>query len=272
MRCQRQSERADVKVVVTENVDAFAARYLLERWEAIRVLGLATGSTPEELYGWLIQFYFEGRISFADKTTVNLDEYLGLPPNHPQSYRATMQRLLMQFVDLPPRRFLVPPGLAFDYDKVCAEYEQRIASVGGVDVWLLGIGTDGHIAFNEPGSERNTRTRVVILAPSTIRANARFFDDDLAQVPRRAVTVGIATILDGREVILLAKGRSKAAAIASTVLGEETPQVPASFLQSHPACTLMLDAFAAEELLKRVPTGATRLRSQSGKIHMLVRD
>jgi len=261
-----------VKIVVTENVDIFAAKYLLERWDTLRVLGLATGSTPEDLYGWLVQFYYEGKLSFADKVTVNLDEYLGLPPNHPQSYRATMQRLLMQFVDLPPRNFLVPPGLAFDYEKACAEYEERIASLGGVDLWLLGIGTDGHIAFNEPGSERDTRTRVVILAPSTIRANARFFNNDLAQVPRRAVTVGIATILDGREILLLAKGRAKAPAIATAVLGEETSQVPASFLQSHPACTFVLDPFAAEELLARLPVGeGVPFRSQAGKTHLLVR-
>lgn len=260
-----------MNVIVTENVDLFAAKYLLERWNTFRVLGLATGSTPEDLYGWLVQFYFEGRISFADKVTVNLDEYLGLPPNHPQSYRATMHRLLMQYVDLPKQNFLVPPGLAFDYEKACAEYEERIAALGGVDLWILGIGTDGHIAFNEPGSERDSRTRVVILAPSTIRANARFFDNDLAQVPRRALTVGIATILEGKEILLLAKGRSKATAIASAVLGEETSQVPASFLQSHSACTFLLDPFAAEELLERLPSGTSRFQSQAGRTHSLIR-
>jgi glucosamine-6-phosphate deaminase len=260
-----------VKIVVTPHADTYAAKHLLWRWGDIRVLGLATGSTPEPLYGWLVQFFYEGKISFRDKVTVNVDEYFGLSPNHPQSYRATMHRLLVQYVDLPLRNFLVPPGLTFDVEKACADYEERIRFLGGVDVWVLGIGIDGHIAFNEPGSERDSRTRLVILAPSTIRSNARFFDDDLAQVPRRAITVGIATVMEGREILLLAKGPSKAPAIAAAVLGDETAEVPASWLQGHPNCMFVLDPYAAADLLERIPSGATRFQSQSGKTHLIER-
>jgi glucosamine-6-phosphate deaminase len=260
-----------LKVVITEHVDVYAAKHLLERWDSYCVLGLATGSTPEDLYGWLVQFYYEGKIRFREKVTVNLDEYYGLPPNHPQSYRATMHRLLMQYVDLLPENFLVPPGLAFDIEAACADYEAKIRAVGGVDIWLLGIGTDGHIAFNEPGSDRDTRTRVVVLTPSTIRNNARFFNDDLAQVPRRAVSVGIATIFDGRELLLLAKGRSKAPAIAAALLGEETADVPASWLQSHPNCTFLLDPYAAENLLETLPPRTTTFQSPNGKPHQLIK-
>ncbi|MBM3215498.1 glucosamine-6-phosphate deaminase [Candidatus Poribacteria bacterium] len=259
-----------MKVVVTERVDSYASEYLLGKWHALRVLGLATGSTPEELYGWLVQRFYDGKLSFRDKTTFNLDEYYGLPPNHPQSYRATMHRLLFQYVDLPPSNFHVPPGLTTDVEAACDAYERAIRDAGGVDLWVLGIGTDGHVAFNEPGSEADTRTRLVILTSSTVRNNARFFGDDLSQVPRRAISVGIATIMDGKELLLIAKGRSKAPAIAASVLRKETSSVPASFLQRHANCTFLLDPYAAENLLAEVPKGASRITSESGKSHTLV--
>lgn len=261
-----------MRIVVTNHVDAWAANLLLEKWNSIRSLGLATGATPETLYGWLVQFYYEGKISFRDKITVNMDEYYQLPPNHPQSYRATMQRQLIQYVDIRPENFHVPTGLTTDIERACAEYERMIQRIGGVDLWILGIGMDGHIAFNEPGSERDTRTRLVILTATTVKSNARYFENDIAQVPRQAVSVGVATILDAREILLLAKGKNKAHAVANAILGDETSKVPASFLQSHPNCTFLLDAPAASELWEALPPGTTTIRSASGVRHTIVRE
>ncbi|GIX07459.1 MAG: glucosamine-6-phosphate deaminase [Candidatus Poribacteria bacterium] len=245
-----------MKIFVTPDVDRVTAQYLLRRWPQLRVLGLATGRTPEGLYGWLVQYFYEGRLSFADKRTFNLDEYYALPPNHPGSYRATMVRLLMQYVDLPPDRFHVPPGLTEDVEAACRNYEAQIRAAGGVDLWILGIGQDGHIAFNEPGSPPDSRTRLIRLEESTRRANADFFGGDPQQVPTHAITVGIGTILEARELILLAKGSAKAEILEAAVCGPETAQVPASFLRRHPRCRLILDPEAAGRLLRRLENGA----------------
>jgi len=258
-----------MRVVVTSNVDAFAADLLVTKWASIRVLGLATGSTPVNVYGRLIQHYYDGTISFREKRTFNLDEYLGLPPNHPQSYRATLARDLTQYVDLPDDRFHVPPGIADDYDAACTAYEDDIEAAGGVDLWVLGIGVDGHIAFNEVGSAKDTRTRVVDLAASTVEANMRYFEDDPAQVPRQAITAGVATIMDAREALLLAKGEGKAAAVARAVCGEETADTPASWLQSHGNCTFVLDHTAAADIVAVAGAEAKEVRSQAGHTHLL---
>lgn len=258
-----------MRVVVTSDVDAYAADLLVGKWDSIRVLGLATGSTPVNVYGRLIQHYYDGTISFRDKRTFNLDEYLGLPPNHRESYRATMVRELTQYVDLRDDRFHVPPGIADDYDAACTAYEDDIRAAGGVDLWVLGIGVDGHIAFNEVGSDADTRTRVVDLADSTVAANMRYFANDPDQVPRQAVTAGVATIMDAREVLLLAKGATKAAAVASAVCGDETAKTPASWLQTHRNCTFLLDAAAAAGVIARMGAGAKEVRSHAGHTHSL---
>jgi glucosamine-6-phosphate deaminase len=258
-----------MRVVVTSNVDAFATDLLVAKWASIRVLGLATGSTPVNVYGRLIQHYYDGTISFREKRTFNLDEYLGLPPNHPQSYRATMVRDLTQYVDLPHDRFHVPPGISDDYDAACTAYEDDIEAAGGVDLWVLGIGTDGHIAFNEVGSGKDTRTRVVGLAESTVAANMSYFEDDPALVPRQAVTAGVATIMDAREVVLLAKGATKAPAVARAVCGDETGDTPASWLQSHGNCTFVLDHAAAVEIVAAAGAEAKEVRSHAGHTHSL---
>ena len=181
-----------------------------------------------------------------------------------------MQRLLMQYVDLPHQNFHVPPGLTDDVDVACAAYEAAIRQAGGVDLWVLGIGTDGHIAFNEPGSERDTRTRRVQLEATTIQNNARFFEGDVAKVPKEAVSVGVATIMDAREIVLLAKGKSKAHAIARAAFDKPSSDVPASWLQSHENCVFIVDEAAASELTKRAGNART-FESASGIAHTLER-
>ncbi|MBT7101049.1 glucosamine-6-phosphate deaminase [Candidatus Poribacteria bacterium] len=257
-----------MRVVVTSNVDAFATDLLVAKWASIRVLGLATGSTPVNVYGRLIQHYYDGTISFREKRTFNLDEYLGLAPNHPQSYRATMVRELMQYVDLPDDRFHVPPGISDDYDAACTAYEDDIRAAGGVDLWVLGVGVDGHIAFNEVGSAGASRTRVVGLAASTVAANAKYFDDP-DEMPTQAITAGVATIMDAREVLLLAKGDAKANAIAKAVCGDETADTPASWLQGHGNCTFVLDRAAAAGIISLVGADATEASGATGRVHSL---
>ena len=258
-----------MQVVVAPDVDQFAANWLVEQWDEIDALGLATGSTPENLYGWLIQRYYDGDICFADKTTFNLDEYLSLAPNHPQSYRATIHRQLIQYVDLKPENFHVPPGLTNDVEAACEAYEAAIDAAGGIDVWILGIGHEGHIAFNEAPSERETRTRLVDLSDSTLYHNARFFDNDLYRVPKQAITVGVATILEARKLLLLAKGDAKAQPVAEAVLGSQTEKLAASWLQSHEACVVALDHAAASELLTRAPAGESVIESEDGIQHTI---
>ena len=259
-----------MEVVVSPDVDRFAAAWLERRWNEINVLGLATGSTPERLYGWLTQRYYDGAIRFDGMKTFNLDEYYGLAPNHEQSYRATIHRQLIQYVDLEPMNAYVPPGLTPDVEAACAVYEAQIAEAGGVDVWILGIGHEGHVAFNEKPSGPETRTRLVELSESTIYHNARFFDNDLYRVPRKAVTVGVGTILEARSLLLLAKGDEKAEPVADAVLGEQTEDLPASWLQGHASCVAALDYAAGSELLSRVPgEGEREFESASGVKHTL---
>lgn len=211
------------------------------------VLGLATGSTPEPTYAELVRMHQEEGLSFAGVTTFNLDEYLGLPGDHPQSYRYFMQKKLFDHIDICPWNTHVPNGMARNIDLECQSFELKISSVGGVDLWLLGIGANGHIAFNEPGSAINSPTRVVDLSSNTIESNSRFFRDP-SEVPRRALTAGIETIRSTRRVLLLATGPSKAAAVAEAVKGRYSCRCPASLLQKHPKCTFIIDQEAAAEL------------------------
>jgi glucosamine-6-phosphate deaminase len=210
------------------------------------VLGLATGSTPVDTYGQLVERHRSG-LSFANVTTFNLDEYVGLSNDHPQSYHAFMGDNLFDHVDLDPGRTHIPAGDAVDPDVECHQYEQAIATAGGVDLWLLGIGSNGHIAFNEPGCDADSRTRVVELASETITANSRYFDRS-EDVPRQAITAGIATILSAERILLLACGASKAEPVCEALAGPISSDCPASFLQEHPDCTFLLDSEAASLL------------------------
>lgn len=213
------------------------------------VLGLPTGSTPEGFYRALA----ERDPDFSRVRTFNLDEYLGLPREHEQSYGQFMQRHLYSRVNLNPANCQIPNGMAADPEAECLRYEAAIRAAGGMDLVLLGVGHNGHIGFNEPGSPWDARTRRVSLAAKTLEANARFFGS-LDEVPREALTMGIGTILEARQILLLASGEGKAEIIRRAVEGEPSVAVPATALQGHPNATVLLDRAAA-----------AGLRAQGGK-------
>lgn len=212
------------------------------------VLGLATGSSPLAVYDELVRRHVEEGLSFAHARAFTLDEYVGLPLDHPQRYRNVIAHELTDRVDLDPARVSGPDGAADDLPAACAAYERAIVDAGGVDVQILGIGTDGHIAFNEPGSSLASRTRVKTLTAQTRQDNARFFDDDLTAVPQHCVTQGIGTILAAGHLVLLATGRAKAEAVHQMVEGPVSALWPASALQLHPHVSVLIDDAAASRL------------------------
>jgi glucosamine-6-phosphate deaminase len=211
------------------------------------VLGLATGSSPVVVYRDLARRHVAGDLSLAQVQAFLLDEYVGLPPDHPQSYRSFIARELEARVDLADAAVQAPDIQSGDLVAACATYEREIAAAGGVDLQLLGIGTDGHIGFNEPGSSLASRTRIKTLTDQTRRDNARFFAS-LDEVPRHVVTQGVGTILEARHLMLLAFGAAKAAAVAAAVEGPVTAMVPGSALQLHPHATVVVDEPAAAGL------------------------
>ena len=202
------------------------------------VLGLATGSSPVGIYRQLIEWYRKGDIDFSQTTSVNLDEYVGLTGDHPQSYRRFMQEQFFDHINIRPDHTFVPNGCAPDFDKECAAYDQRIHDLGGIDLQLLGIGNDGHIGFNEPGDCFVKSTHVVDLHESTIRANARFFDSP-NDVPRQAVTMGMISIMQAKKILLVANGPAKKEILYRAFNGPITPAIPASILQLHPDITVI---------------------------------
>jgi glucosamine-6-phosphate deaminase len=212
------------------------------------VLGLATGSTPLDTYRLLVERHRQGTVSFRNVTTFNLDEYVGLPPEHPQSYHHFMRAHLFSQADFCLERCHVPSGTADDLRLEGERYERAIEAAGGIDLQLLGLGSDGHIAFNEPGSSLASRTRVKALSARTRLDNARFFGSE-QEVPRLAMTMGVGSILATRNVLLLAIGSHKATAVHAMVEGPITARVPASALQLHPQATILLDRAAAERLV-----------------------
>jgi glucosamine-6-phosphate deaminase len=214
------------------------------------VLGLATGSTPLGLYRELVERHRTGAIDFSHATTFNLDEYVGLSGTHPQSYRAFMEQNLFSHINLHSNRAFVPNGMAQDIPTHCAEYEDAIRRAGGIDLQLLGLGSDGHIGFNEPSSSLSSRTRLKTLTPQTIADNARFFGSP-ADVPRHVITMGVGAIMEAAHIVVLAIGRGKAHAVAAMVEGPIMADVPASILQMHRKCTLILDEAAAESLKRQ---------------------
>ena len=212
------------------------------------VLGLATGSSPLAAYRRLIAAHTKGDLSFAHASAVLLDEYVGLPVDHPEAYRAFIRREFVDQVDLPHERLFGPDVHAADLADACRRYDRLISDLGGVDVQLLGIGSDGHIGFNEPGSSLASRTRIKTLTRATRSDNARFFEHHEQAVPRHVVTQGLGTILEARHLLLVASGASKAAPIARAVEGPLTAMCPASILQLHPHATVVIDEPAAEQL------------------------
>ena len=211
------------------------------------VLGLATGRTPLPFYAELIRLHREGKLSFANVISFNLDEYLGLPHGHPESYRTFMERELFSHVDMRPENINIPDGTPEDIPARCAAYEKAIRDAGGIDFQLLGIGRTGHIGFNEPGSPRDSRTRKVELDPITREDAAPAFGG-LEHVPTHAISMGCGTILEARKIALLAWGSAKASIVKEALNGPITDQVSASFLQEHPDATFYLDAEAGSEL------------------------
>ena len=212
------------------------------------VLGLPTGSSPEGMYAALVKACKEGRVSFKNVVTFNMDEYVGLPENHPESYHSFMARNLFDHVDCPKENIHILNGNAEDLEAECASYEQKIKEAGGIDLFLGGIGPDGHIAFNEPFSSLTSRTRVKSLTTDTIIANSRFFDNDVTKVPRHALTVGVGTVMDAREVMILVNGHHKARALQAAVEGPVTQAWTISALPQHPHAIIVADEAATDEL------------------------
>jgi len=207
------------------------------------VLGLATGSTPLGTYQELIQLYQNGEVSFNQVRSFNLDEYYSLGPDHPQSYRYFMDENFFNHVDVQPENTHVPDGLSPNPDAFSADYDRQITNAGGIDLQLLGIGSNGHIAFNEPGNVFIAQTRLVDLKEHTIEDNARFFDSK-DEVPRQAITMGLKSILGAKRILILASGENKADAVKAMLEGPIDPNLPASILQLHPNVTLIADEAA----------------------------
>jgi len=242
-----------VEVIILKDADEVAeggARRVcaLIRQNRNAVLGLATGTTPVAMYGKLISACRIGEISFSEVTTFNLDEYLGLAPDHPQSYRSFMQRQLFEHIDIDTDNTYLPTCRAgTDPETVCRLYEEQIKSVGGIDMQILGIGSNGHIGFNEPMSSLASRTRVKTLSEHTVADNSRLFEPNEYQ-PSLAITMGVATIMEARRILLLATGPHKARAVREMIEGSVTSRCPASALQLHQRVTVLLDEAAGSEL------------------------
>jgi glucosamine-6-phosphate deaminase len=231
----------------SEVATRLVARQVLEKPHS--VLGLATGSTPCRLYQLLARKHRAEGLDFSRVTSFNLDEYVGLAPEHPASYHRFMAENLFSHLNIPHERIHIPDGLAADIPAHCATYEHAIREAGGIDLQILGLGSDGHLGFNEPGSSLASRTRIKTLTERTRSDNARFFTAD-EQVPHHVITMGLGTIMESRMCLLLAFGKGKAEAVAASVEGPVTANVPGSLLQFHPRTKVLLDAEAASALTR----------------------
>jgi glucosamine-6-phosphate deaminase len=247
-----------MKVIETKNYEELsdkACNYMLERLQDKRnpVLGLATGSTPEGLYAKLIDKYNNNEISFKNTTTFNLDEYAGLPPENVGSYHYYMYDKLFNHIDIQKDNVYLLNGTATDLHKECTDYEALIQDKGPIDIQVLGIGENGHIGFNEPGTQFSSRTHLIDLKESTIQANARFFNS-IEDVPKQAVTMGIGTIMESKAILLMAAGERKADALARLIEGEIHEESPASILQKHCDVTVIADEAALMKVKNRSQT------------------
>jgi glucosamine-6-phosphate deaminase len=247
-----------MRLLIHKDYDAvcrWTAAYIASRINAFSparerpfVLGLPTGSSPLGVYRELIGLYKEGKISFADVITFNMDEYAGLGADHPQSYARFMKDNFFSSIDIAPENTHIPNGMAADLEAECKAYEESIKACGGIELFLGGMGSDGHIAFNEPGSSLSSRTRIKTLARDTRIANSRFFGGDIQKVPGTALTVGVGTVMDAREVVIIVSGRQKARALQAAVEGGVSHLCPLSCLQTHPRAVIVCDEEATEEL------------------------
>ena len=247
-----------MRVIIEKNYDEmskWAANHIVERINAFNptekkpfVLGLPTGSTPIGTYRELVPQHKEGKISFKNVVTFNMDEYVKIAEDHPESYHSFMWSNFFSHIDIPKENVNILNGNAEDLEAECARYEAKIQLYGGIDLFMGGIGPDGHIAFNEPGSSLTSRTRVKTLTTDTIIANSRFFDNDVNKVPKTALTVGVGTVMDAREVMILANGHNKARALAHAIEGAVSQMWTVSVLQMHPKGIIVCDDAACDEM------------------------
>lgn len=247
-----------MRVIIESDYQAlseWAANYVAQRINQFQpsserpfVLGLPTGSSPLGMYKALIELNREGKVSFRNVVTFNMDEYVGLPESHPESYHSFMFNNFFNHIDIPKENIHILNGNASDLEAECGNYEKQIASYGGIDLFVGGIGPDGHIAFNEPGSSLTSRTRVKTLTTDTIVANSRFFDNDVDKVPKTALTVGVGTVMDAKEVLILCNGHNKARALHHAVEGGVTQMWTISALQMHRHGIIVCDEAATDEL------------------------
>ena len=238
-----------------QKLSQWAANYVASKINAANptpekpfVLGCPTGSSPLGMYKALIELNKQGKVSFQNVVTFNMDEYVGLPEDHPESYHTFMWKNFFNHIDIKKENVHILNGNATDLEAECANYEKQIAEIGGIDLFMGGIGPDGHIAFNEPGSSLSSRTRVKTLTTETVQANSRFFDNDVNQVPRTALTVGVGTICDADEVMILATGANKARALHHAIEGSINHMWTISILQMHQHAVIVCDDEATKEL------------------------
>jgi glucosamine-6-phosphate deaminase len=247
-----------MKIIIRDNAkegSLWAAHYIAQRinekaavTDKPFVIGLCTGSTPIETYKELIRMVKAGEVSFKNVISFNMDEYVGLPESHPESYHSFMHHNLFDHIDEKPENIHILNGNAKDVEAECAAYEKAIVDAGGFDLFLGGVGEDGHIAFNEPFSSLQSRTRVVTLTQDTREVNARFFNNDPSAVPAQALTVGVATVLSAKEVVILAFGSKKARALKDAIEGPMSHYCTLSGLQNHPAGTIVCDENSISEV------------------------
>lgn len=247
-----------MRLIIRDDADSasrYVANYIIKRITTFHptpekpfVLGLPTGSSPEKIYRYLVAAHKRNEISFRDVITFNMDEYVNLPEDHSESYHSFMYKYFFSHVDIQPQNVNLLNGNARDLKEECKAYEEKIKAAGGIDLFLGGVGPDGHIAFNEPGSSLASRTRVKTLAEDTIRANSRFFDDDVTKVPKQALTVGVKTVLEAREVVIIATGPHKAVALQKCVEGGVSHMWTLSALQMHENSMIAVDEDATLEL------------------------
>ncbi|XP_065332756.1 glucosamine-6-phosphate isomerase [Cloeon dipterum] len=247
-----------MRLVIQDNaseVSDWAARYVMRKIndfgpsdDRFFVLGLPTGGTPLGMYKKLIELFKDGKVSFKYVKTFNMDEYVGLPRNHPESYHYYMFENFFKHIDIDPKNVHLLDGNAPNLEKECVEYEEKIKQSGGIDLFVGGIGPDGHIAFNEPGSSLVSRTRVKTLAQDTLEANARFFNNDISKVPKQALTVGVGTVMDAREVMILITGANKAFALYKAIEEGVNHMWTVSAFQQHPRTLFICDEDATLEL------------------------
>jgi glucosamine-6-phosphate deaminase len=244
-----------MRLIITNEMSEWAALYVAQEInKAMKagkehfVLGLPTGGTPLGMYEKLIELYNEGLVSFKKVITFNMDEYVGIPKDHPESYHSFMHNNFFNHIDIVKENINILNGNAEDLEKECEDYEKRMVDFGGIDLFVGGVGVDGHIAFNEPGSSLASRTRIKTLTEDTRIVNSRFFDNDINQVPKTALTVGVATLMDAKQLLILVKGHNKALALEQAVEGSVNHMWTITTVQNHRKAIVVCDEPATMEL------------------------